>query len=255
MADSFGGAALSGAGSGAATGAMFGPWGAAIGGVLGAGIGAWQFGQAQKGLKNLAGQPMPQYLMSPEQQQYYNTVQQRSQYGFDPNEKAAFQQNVAQQQNTGYQQAVQQSGGNLAQAISAGLGQQKLGAFNQFAGQDAALHRQNIGDWGQAAGQMQQQQNLINQQQIQRRTQLEQAYGGAMHQGLTNIAGGLMSGLTSTGMALDQYGGGGRQSGYGGNTFSGLGGSNNGYSNGQNSLNMNPQQQFNPSLNNNYYGQ
>ncbi len=153
---------------------------------------------AYKGLQNLEGQPMPGYTMSPEFQDYYNQSKQRSSYGFDPSEKAAFNQNVAQQQNTGFQQGVQQSGGNLAQALSAGFGAQNLQSQNQFAGQNAQLHRQNFQDFGQAAGQMQSQENLINQDKIRRRIQLEQAYGGALQTGLGNISNGLNSGAGAT---------------------------------------------------------
>ncbi len=188
---------------------------------LGAGVGAIQTGlgiyeayQGSKALKNLQGQPMPEYSMSPELQSYYNTTAQRSNFGFDPSEKAAFNQNIAQQQNTGFQQGIQQSGGNLAQALSAGFGAQNLGAQNQFAGQDAQLHRQNIGDWGAAAGQLQGQQNLINQQKIQRRTQLEQAYGGALNAGLTNISSGLMGGLGMLSKGFGTLGGQSQQQSY-----------------------------------------
>ncbi len=177
-----------GAASGAAAGSVAGPWGTAIGAVVGAGLGAYQTYQGQKGLKELAKQQMPQYTISPEQQQYYDVVKNRAQYGFDPNEIAAFKQNVAQQQNTGFQQGVQMAGGNLAQAISNGLGAQKLNSFNQFAAQDSQQKRENIGLWGQSVGAMQGQNNLINEQRIQHRYRQEQAYGGALQAGLSNIA-------------------------------------------------------------------
>lgn len=169
------------------------------------GLGIYEAWQANKGLKNLQGQPMPQYSISPEMQSYYNTVQKRSNYGYDPSEKAAFKQNVAQQQNTGFNQAVNMSGGNLAQALNVGFKAQGLNAFNQFAAQDAALHRQNINQWGGAASQMQGQQNLINQQKISQRNMLEQAYGQALRSGLYNVTSGLGSAL---GMATGAKGGG-----------------------------------------------
>ncbi len=176
--------------------------GLAEGGIQ-AGLGIYEAYQGSKALKNLQGQPMPEYSMSPEYTDYFNQTKQRSGFGFDPSEKAAFNQNVAQQQNTGFQQGIQQSGGNLAQALSAGFGAQNLQAQNQFAGQNAQLHRQNLADYGQAAGQMQNQENLINQQKIQRRTQLEQQYGGALQAGLHNITSGLMSGI---GLGVNAYG-------------------------------------------------
>ncbi len=168
-----------------------------------AGLGVYEAINANRGLKNLQGQPMPGYSMSPEFQNYYNTAQQQAQGGFSGAETAAFKQNLAQQQNTGFQQGIQQAGGNLGQALSNGLQAQNIGAINQFAGQDAQLHRQNIAQWGQAANQMQDQQNLINQNKIQRRTQLEQAYGGALNKGLSNITSGLMGGI---GLGINAYG-------------------------------------------------
>ena len=159
------------------------------------GLGLYETIKSAKALKNLQGQAQPQYSMSPEYQQYYNTTAQNANQGFTGAETAAFKQNVAQQQNTGFQQGVSMSGGNLAQALASGFKAQNIGAMNQFAGQDAQLHRQNIEAWGGAAGQMQQQQNLINQQKIQHRMQLESAYGGALKSGLGNITNGLMGGL------------------------------------------------------------
>lgn len=161
--------------------------------------------QGAKGLKNLAGQPQPQYSMSPEYTDYYNRINAQSQYGYSPEQTAQFGQGVAQQQNTGFRQGVSMSGGNLAQALRTGLAGQNLGAFNQFAAQGAALQQQKLGQVGAAAGQMQEQQNLINQQKIQRRMALEQAYGGALQSGLSNMASGLTSGL---GLGFMQGGGG-----------------------------------------------
>lgn len=65
--------------------------------------------------------------------------------GFTPQEKAAFKQSLAASGSTAFRRAVDIGGGNLSAAIRAGINSQQLGAQNQFASQDAALHRQNIG--------------------------------------------------------------------------------------------------------------
>ncbi len=177
-------------------------WVAAGVATVGIGVGVYQHSQAKKALKNLQNQEMPQYTMSPESRNYYDTVRQQAQGGFSNAETAAFKQNLAQQQNAGYQQAIQQSGGNLGQALSTGLQAQNIGALNQFAGQDAQLHRQNIAQLGAATGDVQGQYNLINQQKIQRRTMLEQAYGQAMQAGLSNMYGGLQAGGNAVNYSL-----------------------------------------------------
>ncbi len=217
-------------------------------------LGAYEAFQGARGLKNLAGQPMPEYSMSPEFQNYYNMTKDRSAYGFDPSETANFKQNVAQQQNTGFRQGVQMAGGNLAGALNAGFKAQNLTSMNQFAAQDAQQHRANISQYGGAAGEMMGQENLINQEKIRHRTQLEQAYGGALKAGLGNITSGLMSGAglgfmgqqnNQQGAGQNYYGGGGYMSPnlYGSGSF------NNFNTGGTNSLNMNPQPNFNMQAN------
>ncbi len=218
--------------------------GLAEGGIQ-AGLGIYEAYQGSKALKNLQGQPMPEYSMSPEYTDYFNQTKQRSGFGFDPSEKAAFNQNIAQQQNTGFQQGIQQSGGNLAQALSAGFGAQNLQAQNHFAEQNAQLHRQNLADYGQAAGQMQNQENLINQQKIQRRTQLEQQYGGALNAGLSNITSGLMSGI---GLGVLN-----KQQGYSGGGFMSPNLAGNNFQNPYTPTPLTGQSPYSPSLNTNYY--
>lgn len=71
-------------------------------------------------------------------------ARQMAQSGFTPQEKAAFKQSLAASGNTAFRRAVDIGGGKSA-AIRAGINSQQLGAQNQFASQDAALHRQNIG--------------------------------------------------------------------------------------------------------------
>jgi len=168
-------------------------WVAAGTAAVGIGVGAWKAHKANQGLKNLAGQPQPQYSMSPELSSYYNRMNEQSQYGFSPTQKAQFGQDMAQQQNTAFRQGVNMSGGNMAQALQVGLGSQRLGALNQFAAQDSALQQQKLQAFGGVVNDVQQQGNLINQNKIQQRTMLEQAYGGALQAGLGDISQGVMS--------------------------------------------------------------
>lgn len=161
-------------------------------------LGAIESYYAYQGLQDLEKQPNPEYNVSKGLTDYYNTTKERSAYGFDPAETAAFRQNVAQQQNTGYRQGVALGGGNLARSLSLGLGADRLNSFNQFAAQDAQQKRANISEWGNAAGQVQNQENLINQDKIRRRIQLETAYGSALQTGLGNISNGLNSGAGAT---------------------------------------------------------
>lgn len=263
---SVGGAALKGGASGAATGAVFGPWGAAIGGAVGAGVGIYQATQANKALKNLAGKPMPNYTLSPEQQDYYNRANAQSQYGFDPGQVAAFKQNVSQQYNTGYRNAVNQSGGNMAQALANGLGAQRLNSFNQFAADDASLKQRKFAQLGGVVNGVQGQYNLATGENIHRRYALENAYGHAMQAGLANTVQGIQSGIGLYYQAKkDGLGNQSQQQSqdstqyYQGGGFSSpnLSGSNSNYNYpaGQNSLNMNQQPQFNMGAQTNYYTQ
>jgi hypothetical protein len=69
-----------------------------------------------------------------------------AQRGYTPQEEGAFKNNLATNQNTAYNNAINQSGGNLAQAINAGLQSQNIGALNQFAANDAAFPKQPAGE-------------------------------------------------------------------------------------------------------------
>jgi hypothetical protein len=173
--------------SGAAAGSVFGPWGTAIGAAVGAGYGIYQHSKAKKSLAELNKTKFPNAVIDPEMKAAQDRAQQMAAFGYTPQETAAFKQNIAQQQNTGFRQGVNMSGGNLAQALQVGLGAQKLGAFNQFAGADAALHRQNIRYADSLTQALQGQGNLIASNDIRRRYALEQAYGGAMTVGSENV--------------------------------------------------------------------
>jgi hypothetical protein len=199
-----GGGGQSGAGASAGGGGSSSTSGAFGFNPVQSGLGVWEAIKGYQGLKNLENQPMPNYSLAPGLQDYFNQTKVQSQYGFDPSQTAAFKQGVSQQQNTGYRQGIELGGGNLAQALSVGLSAQNLGAQNQFATENAQLKSQHLQQYGQAAGELQSEQNLATQADIARRNQLEQAYGGALQTGLKNIT----SGFTFQGLGGGSSGGG-----------------------------------------------
>jgi hypothetical protein len=154
-------------------------------------LGAYQAIKGAQGLKRLNQEARPEYSVSPEMQSAFAMAKDRTRYGYDPRQAAAFKQGVAQQQNTGFQQGVSMAGGNLAQALRTGFKVQNIGALNRFASDDAGLQAANINRFYGLASQLQQQKNLIQGERISRRNALEGAYGGAVKSGLNNIASSL----------------------------------------------------------------
>ena len=154
--------------------------------------------KARQALENLQQQPLPGFSVAPEIQQQYTQAMAGAKYGYSPEETAAFNEQLARQQGTLFQSAVDLSGGNLAGAIGRGIKSQNIGALNTFASQGAQLQQQKFRYAGNIAQQLQQQQNMADQAKIQRRLLLEQMYGGAMKQQQENIYAG-MGGLAAMG--------------------------------------------------------
>ncbi len=96
--------------------------------------------------------------------------------------------NINSSQNAAYHKAIDISGGQQNNAISGILKANRLGAYNQFAAQDATLHLQNQHYADQVGQGITNQRNLITGQDIQNRNRQEQAWGGALQSGLTNVA-------------------------------------------------------------------
>lgn len=169
--------------------------GLAVGGVtaITSGIRAYK---AHKALKELQKQELPNYSVIPEMNRAYNRAEGMAGRGFTGAEEAAFKSNLAQEGNTAYRNALDQSGGGMSQAILGGINSRNIGALNQFAGQDAQLHRQNIQYADQLAGQNQAQQNLATGQEINYRMAQEQAYGKAQQDALNSGISGINYGLT-----------------------------------------------------------
>jgi hypothetical protein len=164
-------------------------------GLVSAGIkgvtGVIQASQAGKQLNNLAKTPIDEYSISPELQHSYSRAEAMANQGFAPEEKAAFQSGVARQQAGAFQNAVDQSGGNLSSAIGAALKSQNIGVQSDFAAQGSRLRSQHMQYADELAGRIQSQKNLMTEAKRQRRTMLEQAYGAAKKQGIENITGAL----------------------------------------------------------------
>lgn len=162
------------------------------------GLGALQTIQGYRGLNKLQKEAMPTYGVSSQLNQAYQKAQQMANRGYTPEQEAAFKRNLAIIQNTAYRNAISQSGGNLAQAVNAGLQSQNIGALNQFAADDAAKRQQNIQYADSFAPRFQNIQDENTRNALNYRIMREQALGNAISQGQTNLATGLNAGLAST---------------------------------------------------------
>lgn len=109
--------------------------------------------------------------------------------GYTPQERAAFQGDLASAQATDYQRGMDISGGNMAQALLGINTSRAAGALNRFAAQDAALKRENIRYADSFSRERQARRDAQTQMDNQYRMAEEQAIGGAIQSGLGNIAG------------------------------------------------------------------
>lgn len=175
-----------------------------IAGLVAGGIkattGLIQASQANKQIKNLAKTPIDEYSISPELQNSYGRAEAMANQGFAPEEKAAFQQGVGRQQAGAFRSAVDMSGGNLSSAVGAALKAQNIGVQSNFAAQGASLRKDNMRYADEMGSRIQAQKNIMTEAKIQRRQSLEAAYGQAKQQGIENFTGGLIDGLSVTGM-------------------------------------------------------
>jgi hypothetical protein len=173
--------------------------------LVGLGIGVFQSILGAKGLNDLKKQPDPNYSVSPELQKAYSQSEQDSHIGMTGAEKAAYQQNLNQGAASNLYSGVGMAGGNLGNALQAGINSQELGSYAKMAAYDADIHRKNIMQYQEMAGAMQQQKNLIDQQKIIRRHQIESAYANTLTSGLQNIGksanlGGVFGNELNTGV-------------------------------------------------------
>jgi len=140
------------------------------------------------GANKLSKTPWPEYTASPELQAAKSRSSQRSQTGFTPQQTGAFRANLASMLNADYRNAINMAGGSLAGAITARNTGSRLRALNQFAVDDANQMARNIAYDDSITNQLQSLRNMNTQTQLQRRMALEQAYGGAIRSGTTNLA-------------------------------------------------------------------
>lgn len=158
----------------------------AIGSVL---LGGIQTGVALNQLNKLNKEPAPNYSISPQLQNSYSRSLTRSGYGFAPEIRTDYFNNMAGRYAQNFRNATQVSGGNQSQAIGRALQSGQLRDFSNFAAQDAQAQERNIRYNDQVGAQLTNQQNLITGQNINYRMQREQAWGGALQSGLNNLAG------------------------------------------------------------------
>lgn len=160
----------------------------AIGSLI---LGGAQAAAGLYGLSQVAKDPYPEYKVAPEAQAAYNTAQEQAKFGYAPEQKAAFGQDMARSSNTRFRRAVDMGGGNLAYALHAGINAGNLGAMNNFYAQDAQLQNQKQRYVGQLAQGFQSNQNMNTRSAIQSRDAIEQAYGNSIQAGLNNAVGSL----------------------------------------------------------------
>lgn len=168
---------------------------------VGMGIGINQWIRAGKALKELNKQPLPtltDYQTLVELRGAYSRAEDLAKQGYTTAETNAFKQNLAQNRTAAYRKATDMSGGSLSSAIGGVLNAQNVGAYNQFAAQDAALKRRNIAYADSLARALQSQQNLQTQGireyerlLFARRQQAEANLALARSQGMQNVAGSI----------------------------------------------------------------
>ena len=198
---------------------------AAIGGGINLGVTAFRGYNAsqerdrqQARLDTLSATPLPKYKVSDEINSIYGQAasEAANPMGFSGAEKNAFNQNIAQNYNTQFYNAVNRTGGQTGRFANAVLSGNNINAMNTFASNDAALARQNR--MAALSRQMSAARDINNvglqntQADIQRRLMTEQNLGGAVGMQNQNIDQALKSvgdlGAMAAGYALSGYGGG-----------------------------------------------
>lgn len=163
--------------------------------------------QAKRDLRDLKRNPISPYSVSPQMQQYYSQAldETRNAQGVSAAERGAFNQNLALQTNSLYNNAVSMSGGNLARALRGALNASSLGQVNQFAQFDARQKQANrqsaFGRLGMATSTMQRIKNMNEQANID----AQRALGEAIRTQRENI-GNAISSIGGVGQMVGGYG-------------------------------------------------
>ncbi len=161
--------------------------GLATGNYLQAGLGLVQTIGGIAGANKLNKTPYPEFKPSAEMMADKARTSQFSQMGYTPEQRGQFMSQMGMSQNADYRNAVNMAGGGLSQALNAQRGGMRLGAINQFAQGDAAQRMANIRLDMAQTDKLQNLRNQNTQVALQRRQQLEQAYGGAIKSGTENF--------------------------------------------------------------------
>lgn len=109
--------------------------------------------------------------------------------GYMPQERAAFQGDIASQTAGDYRRGIDMSGGNMARALGGISTARTMGAYNRFAAQDASLRRQNIQYSDQFSRERQRRADMQTQADMAQYDREQQATGQAISSGLTGMAG------------------------------------------------------------------
>jgi hypothetical protein len=109
--------------------------------------------------------------------------------GYMPQERAAFQGDIAAQTAGDYRRGIDMSGGNMARALGGISTARTMGAYNRFAAQDASLRRQNIQYSDQFSRERQRRADMQTQADMAQYDREQQATGQAISSGLTGMAG------------------------------------------------------------------
>jgi hypothetical protein len=181
---------------------------ASQGGLLsGAGTGAVGLLQTIPSLINtikLNRIPRPEYETLEGVTNAANRAEQRAQFGFSPNQTAAFKSNLANTLQADYRNARDMSGGGLAQAITSRNMGQRLNALNRFAADDATAQQRNIQYSDSMQKYLQGEDNRQTAQQINYRMRDEGQTGATLGSGLNNIGS-----YVNQNAALGNFGSGG----------------------------------------------
>lgn len=161
----------------------------------------------------------PRFAEDPRFAQAAGRAEYMAGMGYTPQERAAFQSDVAAQTAGDYRRGIDMSGGNMARALGGISTARTMGAFNRFAGQDAALRRQNINYADQFSRERQRRMDMQTRADMEQYDAEQRALGQAMSSGLTQMAG-----AANFNQAMNFYGKQGMGGASGGGATSGLGG-------------------------------
>jgi hypothetical protein len=153
--------------------------------------------QALKSLRDLAKTPYAKYSVNPLVQRYTQMGLRDIQnpQGFSGAEVGQFNQGIGQQANALRANALSVGGSSVGRAVNLMNNANQVNALNQFAGQNAALMRQNrnlgFSRYMQGAGVAQGIDNMNIGNELQRRMMTEQALGAAARQNRDIVSQGI----------------------------------------------------------------